>query len=189
MRTLADQQRAGIAKFAMRQKEHLCALRVKDDMFVLQTMHWPAEIRDPDIEGLDARVEVRPREVEMAMNLVDELAGPFEPGRYRNTFEQHLRAAAEAKLKGKEVVVPEQEDQPEPVADLMEMLRQSLDAARDGRKAKPSAARRDTSSPRPRSKAWLLDHSRDELYDMAQDRDIEGRSKMTKDELAEALRE
>lgn len=195
VRALADQERVGIAKFAMRQKERLCALRVKDDMFVLETMHWPAEIRDPDLEGLDARVQVREREVEMAMNLVDQLTGPFEPGRYRNTFEQQLKKVAKAKLKGKEVTVTEDAAAPEPVTDLMEALQASLKAAKAGRKPTPPKAKPPSSGSgsdggdKPRSKAWLLDHSREELYEIAQDQDVPGRSKMTKEELVDALRE
>lgn len=191
VRALGEQERVGVAKFAMRQKEHLCALRVKDDMFVLETMHWPAEIRDPDIDTLDARVKVREREVEMAMSLVDQLTGPFEPDRYRNTFEQQLRAAAEAKLEGKEVTVTPEADKAEPVGDLMEMLRASLDAAKAGKKptrAKQKPSARSGDGDRPRSKAWLLDRSRDELYELAQKEDVKGRSDMTKDELADALR-
>lgn len=202
VRTLRDQERVGVAKFAMRQKEHLCALRVKDDMFVLETMHWPAEIREPDIEGLDAKVQVREREVEMAMSLVDQLTGPFEPGRYRNTFEQELRKAAEAKLKGKEVTVTPEAEEAAPVSDLMEMLRASLDAAKSG--TKPSRAKATSSSKskskskstkddddgdRPRSRAWLLDRSRNELYELAKDEQVEGRSDMTKDALVDALQQ
>lgn len=146
VRALREQSRVGIAKFAMREKEHLCALRVKDDMFVLETMHWPAEIRDPDIEGLDRRAQIREREVEMAMNLVDQLTGPFEPERYRNTFEQHLKKAAQAKLKGKEITrTPEAEDA-EPVSDLMELLRQSLEGSKGAGTSKRQPRRRTSAS-------------------------------------------
>jgi DNA end-binding protein Ku len=206
VRALKEQGRVGIAKFAMREKEHLCALRVKDDMFVLETMHWPAEIRDPDVDGPDAKVQIREREVEMAMNLVDQLTGPFEPERYRNTFEQHLKKAAEAKLEGKEVTRAPEAEEGEPVSDLMELLRQSLDASKRGSKTKRQPRRRTSkakstttskasststsksTTAKPRSKAWLLDQPKSKLEKLAQEQDIEGRSKMTKDELVDALR-
>jgi DNA end-binding protein Ku len=189
VRALKEGERAGVAKFAMRQKEHLAALRVKDDLLVLETMHWPAEIRDPsDLEGLDARPTVREREVEMAHNLIEQLTGPFEPGRYRNTFESHVKKAAKAKLAGKEITTAEDVPQPAPVSDLMAALEASLSAAREGRKAKPERrpASRDGAG-RPPSRKWLLDQNKDDLLELAQHEDITGRSKMTKDELVDAL--
>lgn len=197
VRALKEQERVGVAKFAMREKEHLCALRVKDEMFVLETMHWPADIREPDLEGLDAKVQVRAKEVDMAMSLVDQLTGPFEPERYRNTFEQHLRKAAEAKLKGEEITVTPEAADEAPVADLMSLLQQSLEASRAGGKSrskrgsKAAASRKQTgasTSEKPRTKAWLLDQPKAKLAKLAADADIEGRSSMTKDELVDALR-
>lgn len=192
VKALAEQERVGIAKFAMRQKEHLCALRVKDDLLVLETMHWPAEIRDPELEGLDANVRIQAKELEMAKDIVDQLTGPFEPDRYKNTFEQHLKKAAKAKLDGKDVTVVEDAIEATPVDDLMAALEQSLKAAKAGRdvraerkrgKAKPDAK----PDAKPKSKAWLLDHTKDELLELAQQEDVAGRSKMSKDELVEAL--
>ncbi len=200
VKALGEQQRVGIAKFAMRQKEHLCALRVKDDMFVLETMYWPAEIRKPELEGLNASVRIQERELEMAKDIVDQLTGPFEPGRYRNTFEQQLKAAAKAKLEGKEITVAEEVDA-SPVDDLMAALEQSLKAAKAGRKptrpkAKASKSEDgdgrastdgDGAKPKRHGRRWLLDHTKDELLELAQDEDIAGRSKMSKDQLVDAL--
>ena len=185
VRALAEQGRVGIAKFAMRQKEHLCALRVKDDIFVLETMHWPAEIRSPDLEGLDRRgVRIQERELDMAKDIVDQLTGPFEPDRYRNTFEQHLRKAAKAKLEGAEVTVAAEEVDASPVDDLMAALEESLEAAKAGRRpSRPKSSR----APKRHGRRWLLDHTKDELLELAQDADVPGRSKMTKDELVDAL--
>ncbi len=188
-RALTEQERVGIAKFAMRQKEHLCALRVKDDMLVLETMHWPAEIREPDLDGLDAKVRIQAKELDMAKDIVDQLTGPFEPSRYRNTFEQHLKQAAQDKLDGKDVTVVEDAVEATPVDDLMAALEASLTAAKAGRKPRPerkqSGAKSDSTSRHGRT--WLLDHSKDELLELAQQEDVAGRSKMTKDELVDAL--
>lgn len=197
-RTLEDQRRLAVAKFAMRQKEHLCALRVSGRMLVLQTMHWPSEIREPDLDLPDDRVQIRDRELDMAANLVEALASPFEPERYENVFEERVHEAAKRKLEGKEITVSEPEKEPEPVADLMAMLEASLTSARTGRTSgargsgKGTRAALDDDSDgdgRPHSRQWLLNHTKDELYEMAQDQDVAGRSEMTKAELAEALSE
>lgn len=189
VRALDEQQRVGIAKFAMRQKEHLCALRVKDDMFVLETMHWPAEIREPDLEGLDSDVRVKARELDMAKDIVDQLTGPFEPARYRNTFERELKAAARRKLEGKEVTHTSDDTGATPVDDLMAALEESLRAAKAGRRpkatkaAKASKARNDGGDDGEE----LASRTKDELLELARDRDLDGRSRMTKEELVAAL--
>ncbi|MCW2925502.1 MAG: Ku protein, partial [Thermoleophilia bacterium] len=198
-RALGEGEKVGIAKFAMRQKEHLCALRESDGMLVLETMHWPAEIRDrSDLDGLDSKPQTKEREVEMAMNLVDQLTGKFEPDRYRNTFEQHVKAAAEKKVKGEEISTLPEVEETEPVGDLMELLRASLESAKSGKKPKAAAAAKKSttkssskssskSSTKAHSRSWFLDHSKDELLEIAQHEGLAGRSKMTKDELADAL--
>lgn len=192
VRALDEQQRVGIAKFAMRQKEHLCALRVKDGMFVLETMHWPSEIREPDIEGLDARVDVRDRELAMAKDIVDQLTGPFEPGRYRNTFERELKQAAKRKLEGEEVTVASESSSTTPVDDLMAALEESLRAAKAGRRPRRSAVTGSDDGDAAKGgddRQELREHTKDDLMGMARERDLEGRSSMTKDELVDALAE
>src|ERR671934_405986 len=68
-RAMEEDGRVAIAKVAFRDKEHLAALRFKDNIFVLETMFWPDEIRPADFDGLDKEIQVRPQEVQMAKSL------------------------------------------------------------------------------------------------------------------------
>ena len=75
---------SAIVKVALRNREPLAALRVRDGVFVLETMLWPDEVRKPDFGFLDEDVEVRPQELAMAAVLIETLAGDFDPSQYND---------------------------------------------------------------------------------------------------------
>src|ERR1700716_1146584 len=128
--------RTGISRITLRQKEHLAMLRARGGILVLETLHWPDEIREPRFEELEAEPEIRPQEVEMARRLIEELADDFHPEAFHDTYRERLEEIIAAKIEGKEVTLaPEELPTPE-VADLMEALRASVEAAKSRPKAK-----------------------------------------------------
>lgn len=133
VRALEDKGVAALGKLAMRQKENLCLLRAVDGRLVMETLHYPDEIRAR--EGAKPKVDVDPRELKMAESLVDLLREPFEPEKYHDEYREKLLELIEAKAEGHEV-----REQPETrsaeVIDLFEALRRSLDTAKRDR---PSA--------------------------------------------------
>ncbi|MFN2490502.1 MAG: Ku protein [Actinomycetota bacterium] len=134
-RLLADALEAegqvGVAKVALRDKEHLATVRLKEDVFVLETMHWPDEIRAPDFEELGKKIEVRDPEVKMARQLIQQLAGEFRPDEFHDDYRRRLQELAERKIEGREVTVAaEAEEEAAPVVDLMEALKASVAAAK-----------------------------------------------------------
>jgi DNA end-binding protein Ku len=136
-RAMEEDGRVAIAKVAFREKEHLAALRFKDDVFVLETMYWPDEIRAADFEVLDKKVQVRDTEVQMAKSLIDNLTEPFEPGKFTDEYREALLGIVEKKIAGEEIeVVPEPE--PTKVVDLMEALKASVEQTK--KKAAPKKA-------------------------------------------------
>src|SRR5512132_842314 len=106
---MADDGRVGIAKVSFRDKEHLAALRFKDEAFVLETMYWPDEIREADFGGVDVSAKVRGQELEMAKQLIESLSGEWNPEEYSDEYSEELLKIVEAKLNGQEieVVAPE----------------------------------------------------------------------------------
>ena len=116
-----------IAKIAIRQKEQLCALRVRDGGLVLETLYYPDEIRSPETQPAD--VEVSEQEMEMASALIDMLHEPFDPEKFTDEYREALMSIITAKLEGEEVVVPE-EPVAQPAVDLMAALRASVEAAK-----------------------------------------------------------
>ena len=123
-----------VVKVALRNRESLAALRVRDGVFVLETMLWPDEVRTPDFGFLDETVDVRPQELAMAGSLIETLSGDFDPSQYQDGYREALQKVIEAKVEGREVVRAD-EDQPTSgtVVDLMAALRASVEAAKQKR--------------------------------------------------------
>ncbi len=128
---LEQSGKVAVVKVALRNRESLAALRVRDGVFVLETMLWPDEVRTPDFGFLDEDVEVRPQELVMAGSLIDTLSGEFDASQYKDNYREALQAVIEAKVEGREVVQPD-EAQPTAgtVVDLMAALRASVEAAK-----------------------------------------------------------
>jgi DNA end-binding protein Ku len=131
---LEESETVGVVKVAIRNREQLATLRVREGVIVLETMIWPDEVRQPDFGFLGEDVELRPQERQMARSLVDSMAGEFEPEQFTDNYREALESVIEAKVEGREVVETEQ---PQPnagnVVDLMSALRASVDAAKKGR--------------------------------------------------------
>ena len=146
---MADDGRVGIAKVSFRDKEHLAALRFKDEAFVLETMYWPDEIREADFGGVDVSAKVRGQELEMAKQLIESLSGEWNPEEYSDEYREALLQIVEAKLNGQEIEVVA----PEPTAkvvDLMEALKASVAAAK--KQADEPAASRKPAAKKPAAK-------------------------------------
>jgi DNA end-binding protein Ku len=131
---LEDSGRVALVKLALRQRESLAALRVRDGVFVLEMMLWPDEIRTPDFGFLDEDIDVRSQELSMASSLIETLSGDFDPTEYADDYREALEKLIEAKVEGREVVQPSTgPSEDAPVVDLMAALRASVAAARENR--------------------------------------------------------
>jgi DNA end-binding protein Ku len=141
--------RVAVAKVAIRQREALAALRVRDGVLVLETLLWPDEIRAPDFAFLDEDVDVRSQELKMAASLIDTMTEDFDASAYRDAYREALEALVQAKIEGNDVVRPAgpgvAAERPSGAADLTETLRASVEAAKASR-AKESAPKSKASS-------------------------------------------
>ncbi len=149
-RALEDSEMVAIVKVAIRNREQLATLRVRDEVIVLNTMIWPDEVRAADFGFLDEDIELRPQEEQMARSLVESMAGEFDPEQFTDNYREALEAVIEAKAEGREVVEPEQQPTADNVVDLMSALRASVDAAKKGRGEAPAAK---TATKAPAKKA------------------------------------
>ncbi len=142
---LEQSGKVAVVKVALRNRESLAALRVRNGVFVLETMLWPDEVRTPDFGFLDEDVEVRAQELAMAGSLIETLSGEFDASQFKDGYREALQAVIEAKVEGREVVQPA-ETQPASgaVVDLMAALRASVEAARKGKPVEAAAAADDT---------------------------------------------
>jgi DNA end-binding protein Ku len=132
---MATSGKVGIAKITLREKEHLATLRVRDDVFVLETMHWPDEIRAPEFEELEKKAEIREQEVKMAESLIENLTDDFHPEQFVDAYRSRLEEAVDAKVEGKEITVAAQKE-PTQVMDLMDALRASVEATKEKTKSR-----------------------------------------------------
>jgi DNA end-binding protein Ku len=137
---LADADRVAIVKIALRQREQLATLRVRDDVLVLNTMLWPDEVRSVDFAFLDEDIETRPAELAMASSLIDSMAGSFKPDEFTDNYREALQEVIDAKVEGREVVAPEEaEEAPAAAVDLMAALKASVERAKKARGEAPEA--------------------------------------------------
>ena len=151
--------KVGIAKVSFRDKEHLAALRFRDEAFVLETMYWPDELREADFGGVDVNANVRDNELDMAQTLIDNLTANWDPGEFKDEYREGLLRIVEAKINGEEIEVVEAEPAAK-VVDLMEALKASVAAAKKQPEAKPAPSKKKTAAkkttakkPAPRKKA------------------------------------
>jgi DNA end-binding protein Ku len=165
VQAMKDAHKVAIARFVLRNKEHLAAIRPMEDVLTLTTMRFHDEVSSP--QDLDGEVfeEAKPkkpekRELEMAKQLIDSLTSDFEPDKYRDEYREELLDLLERKAEGKEVVsAPTEEPKPTKAPDLMSALEESLaavkgeEAATDGKasKSKAKSSSRSKSSSKTKS--------------------------------------
>ncbi len=128
--------RVAIAKIALRDREHLCALHANSHGILMNTLNWPDEIRSTEgLKGLEGDVKINPKELEMAKALIESLADSFDPSRYKDEYREAVMRVVQAKIDG-EVIEAPAVPQAAKVMDLMEALRQSVEQAKKGRRTK-----------------------------------------------------
>ncbi len=164
---MREERKVAIARFVLRNKEHLAAIRPMDGVLTLTTMRFADEVVPPDqLDGVELGngQKLDKREVEMAKELIDSLSGEFDPDKYRDEYREELVALIERKAQGKEIVAqPSEELKPTKAPDLMAALEDSLANVRgeelagaadgaDGKKAtKPSTSRSKSSGSKSKS--------------------------------------
>jgi DNA end-binding protein Ku len=143
---LEETNRTAVAKIALRDREHLCALNPSDGMVLMNVLHWPDEIRTVEgLKGLADPVAVADKELKMAITLIESLADDFDPSRYSDEYKEALLQVVNAKVEGRQVVEVAEPDEAPKVMDLMEALRASVEAA----KAKRGPAKEEEEEEEP----------------------------------------
>jgi DNA end-binding protein Ku len=136
-KALEESEYVAIAKITMHNREYTVFLRPREGGLMLHTMYYSDEVRE--LEGFGRPdVELKEAEVKVAHQLIEALAGPFDPDKYHDEFQENLKKLIEAKLEGQEVKPVEKPKKLAPVVDLMAALKQSL-AEMEGKK-KPAAS-------------------------------------------------
>jgi DNA end-binding protein Ku len=156
VQAMKDARKVAVARFVLRNKEHLAAIRPMDDVLTLTTMRFHDEVSSP--EDLDGEVfeEAKPkkpekRELEMATQLIDSLTSEFDPDKYRDEYREELLDLLQKKAEGKDIVsAPSEDPEPTKAPDLMAALEESLAAVR-GDEAETNGKAKSESKPKSKS--------------------------------------
>lgn len=123
----------GVARWTMRNKSYLGALRPRGEHLILYTLRYAEEVVPLDTLELPAGRDLDKREITMAKQLVSALEGEFDPGAYRDEYQHRVRELIEAKASGKKIKLPKPEKRKPAAASLADVLQQSLTAAKKAR--------------------------------------------------------
>jgi DNA end-binding protein Ku len=150
---IRESGRIGVAKIILRDAQHLAAVETIGDAIVLTMMRFADELADLGEFRFPSSDGIRPAELKMARQLIDNLASSWEPGKYTDEYKENLMRIIEGKLKGRKPRLQERETpQQADVVDLMARLRASLEDKGRGRKGTARAAPREkTRAPRKRT--------------------------------------
>jgi DNA end-binding protein Ku len=155
---MKNARKVAVARFVLRNKEHLAAIRPMDDVLTMATMRFHDEVTQP--KDLDSEVfEEKPgkpdkRELEMAEQLIESLSSDFKPGKYRDEYREELLNLLEQKASGKEIVsAPSEEPEPTKAPDLMAALEESLAAVKGESDGDGAAKKKPKGSSKAKGKA------------------------------------
>ncbi|MCM3692666.1 Ku protein [Neobacillus niacini] len=127
-KALQESHKVGIAKIVIRSKEQMAVIRVYDNTLVMETIHFPDEVRRAaDVPNVPADDKVTDKELDTAIMLIDQLTSEFEPEKYTDEYRTALLELIEAKRSGQETVTPTAKETPSNVTDLMAALQASID--------------------------------------------------------------
>ena len=133
---LKESERVGIAKVIIREAQHLAAVEVIDNALVLTMLRYSDELVDTSQLEFPARQTVRKAELDMARMLIENLAADWDPSKYTDEYRENLMKLIKARIKGVKPKLPAAEAPPEGrVVDLMERLKQSLEASKGTKKS------------------------------------------------------
>jgi DNA end-binding protein Ku len=184
VKAMEDSELAAIAKFVMRDRQYLGALRIREGLITLEQLHFADEIRDVG-EIKPSRARVSKQELEMARQVIESWTTEWKPEKYKDTYRDALMEVIKAKRKGREVHAAAEVEHEEP-PDLITALRESIERGK-GRTRTARKASSSNGSARQHRGPELENLPKSELDKRAKKAGIEGRSKMTKAELARAL--
>ena len=175
--------RVAVARFVLRTKEYLVAVRPRGGGISLTTMRFHDEVRDTDEIGLDKLPKAKKAQVDQAVALIESLKTDFEASNYEDEHRKRLLAIIQRKRKGQEIEIPAEPETPAAVPDLMAALEASIERMKEGGREALAA----DAAASDGDAASLKRLPKKELLARAKEKEIEGRASMSKDELVEAL--
>jgi DNA end-binding protein Ku len=185
LQAMARTNKAGVARFVMRGKEQIAAIRAgEDNVLILDTLLFAEDLRDPakELRKLPEKAEARGRELDMAVSLIDSMTEDWHPEDYHDTYTERVHKLIDDKKAGRKVSVEAPPSEPTKVVDLFEALSRSVEGRKSG-----GGGKRSSPAPKKKTAPDLSELSKAELDKMARELDVKGRSKMSRAELEKAV--
>jgi DNA end-binding protein Ku len=126
----------------MHGREHTVLIRSAEDQLILHTMFYPDELHEANKQSVPSKTSANPKELALAMQLVKQLAGPFKPDQFHDTYRENVEKLIEQKKKGEKVSAEPAKPRRAPVIDLMEALKKSLKSPAAAKSVKKPQTRR-----------------------------------------------
>jgi DNA end-binding protein Ku len=148
-KALVTSGKVGIAKITMRSKEQLSVVRVYENTLVMETIHYPDEVRtSKDVPNVPENDEISEKELETATMLIEQLTSEFQPENYHDEYRVRLSQLIESKQTGEKIVTAKEKAPKENVTDLMAALQASIDSTNTEKKktAKKKPAKKKTTT-------------------------------------------
>ncbi|RLL42839.1 Ku protein [Oceanobacillus piezotolerans] len=145
-KALEETGKIGIAKMMIRSKEQLAVIRVYKNALVVETIHYPDEVRSvQDVPNVPEATEIGTKELDTAKMLIEQLTAAFEPEKYKDDYRTSLLDLIEEKKNTEQVATAKDKAVPNNVTNLMDALQASLDRAKKEKpKPKPANPKRKT---------------------------------------------
>lgn len=151
-RALTETGRWALARYSTRGKQYLVAIRPSGDGLVMQQLHYAKEVRPFSEIDIDTEAEIKPKELELAITLADQVTSErFEPESYNDEELARLRDVIQRKIEGEEVSLVAEEEPQAQVIDLMEALKRSLEGTTSGKGTRKAASTKSKRKPAKRA--------------------------------------
>lgn len=136
---LKKSKKMGLAKYIIRNREHLGVVKFHDDMIILNELRYESELLTAKNLEIPPMQKTNPKEMDMALQLIDQLTTPFTPSKYKDTYTEEVKQAIKQKAKGKPVHPKTEAAPTSKVHDIMSLLKASLDTKPAKKSAKKTA--------------------------------------------------
>lgn len=142
---LTKSKKVGLAKYVLRNREHIAVIKVHEDMIILNELRYQNELLTVEDLKIPPVVKSNAKQVDVAIQLIDQLTVPFEPQEYKDTFTEEVKKMIKNKSKGRAVHPKKEASRPTKIHDIMSLLQASLEtpkkktAAKKPRKTKKTA--------------------------------------------------
>ena len=180
----------GIARFVLRGKEYLTAVRADENVLALNTLFFADEIRSPsEVVGEETTsAEASDKELQMAENVIDSMSGEWQPEEFEDTYTARVEQLLNDKSEGRTPTKEEAPPNPTDVIDLTDVLQRSVQESRRGRGSGSGCERRGRTARRSGAED-VSGLSKTELDKKAKELGVRGRSKMKRPDLENAVTE